>query len=331
MQAPNDDFGDDSQNGSNDATYKDALVLTEEQESAVNLALREPVSCITGGAGVGKTTVLRALVERVQAMGNGCLLLAPTGKAAARIAEKTLHHASTIHRALGWDFETESPKFDAMSPWPQKQVAVDESSMIDAQLGASLFGAARIDGRITLVGDPYQLPPVGPGALFADLLRSGKIPTARLKTIHRQGAGSPVIAAAHAVLRGRLPETRKGPIDGFAFVPAENEDHLMGLALSIVRKGLPNRYELATDADIQVLTPTRAMAEDLNDALARHWNPSAGLFLGAGDKVIHLKNNYDLGVFNGDVGRCLTRDDQGNAQVEYDGRVGTLKLALHNA
>jgi exodeoxyribonuclease V alpha subunit len=285
------------------------------------------VACITGGAGSGKTTALAALCEHPTARERGVLLLAPTGKAAARISEKTRRPASTIHRALGWEPRLRKVRYDAVTPWSQRQIVCDEASMVDALLAADLIEAASEGAHVTFVGDVNQLPPVGPGAPFADLLRSGVVPTARLNTIHRQGEGSPVVTAAHAILAGNRPRDVKGSSEAFLFVPVPTDLDVMARALSVVQRSIPAKYGLATDAEIQVLSGTVLLSDELNAALARHFNTSAGPYLGAGDKVLHTKNNYELGVFNGDVGRCLLRDERG-AQVEYDGRIVAEVLQL---
>jgi len=294
--------------------------LTDEQRAGVDLALSSRVACITGGAGSGKTTALAALCEHPTARERGVLLLAPTGKAAARISEKTRRPASTIHRALGWEPRLRKVRYDAVTPWPQRQIVCDEASMVDVLLCADLIDAAAEGAHVTFVGDVNQLPPVGPGAPFADLLRSGVVPTARLATIHRQGEGSPVVTAAHAILAGSRPRDVKGSSEAFLFVPVPTDLDVMARALSVVQRSIPAKYGLATDAEIQVLSGTVLLSDELNGALARHFNAGAGPYLGAGDKVLHTKNNYELGVFNGDVGRCLLRDERG-AQVEYDGRI----------
>lgn len=301
-----------------------ALVLDESQRAALALALVEPIAIVTGGPGTGKTTILREALSQLG--GQRVALAAPTGKAAKRIQETTGQDAKTLHRLLGYSPAVRGFYHGIDNPLPFDVVIVDESSMIDTDLFGSLLDAINPDStRLVLVGDANQLPSVGPGAILADLVRSDLVPVARLARVHRSASESWICANAPRVLEGLDVDLTKRP--DFEFVEceaAENLPKFCGDALD-------------ANADAQILVPQKTGkggAEAINVATQAQFNPlrpgelswnKAPHELRPRDRVIHTRNNYNLGVFNGECGtvaaiepaRMLVEFPDRNAPVEY--------------
>lgn len=290
------------------------ITLDPSQERARDLIVHEPIACVTGGAGTGKTTTLRTALDDLDRRGEQYLLAAPTGKAAKRVTEATSRPAQTIHRLLG--FTRSGFTFGPKNPLQTSAVVIDEASMLDIELAASLFGA--IDPhttRLVLMGDANQLPPVGPGCVFGDLVGSGAVPVARLTTLHRAAEQSWMNQAACAVLERRMPDITTARADFRFYAVDESVDILPKLA-ELVTTVIPNEIE----AECQVLIPQRtgpAGIDKANAMLQAALNPprldaegkaepwikqSDTEQLRIGDRVIQVKNNYDLEVFNGEVG-----------------------------
>lgn len=291
------------------------------QENAINLMLTEPICIVTGGAGTGKTTCLREVLRR---LGADALvaLCAPTGKAAKRMGEATGRDAKTIHRLLGFNPSERGFFHNAANPLPFDAVIVDESSMVDVELFADLLDAIDPTAtRLVLVGDANQLPSVGPGAILADLVASDLVPTARLDRVHRSAAESWICRTAPLVLEGAALDL--SPCDDFEYVEAEVSTDVP-VAIGKV---------LEEHAGAQVLVPQKtgkAGAEAINVAMQHRFNPprpgesqwgKAPNMLRPRDRVIHVRNNYEIGVFNGEVGTVFGIDDEaGKLFVEYDDR-----------
>ena len=304
------------------------ITYSDEQTRAIRVAASSGVLLITGGPGTGKTTILNGILSLFGQMQLRCVLAAPTGRAAKRLTEVTGEDASTIHRLLeaGIDPNTGMMVFarDEENPLKADAVIIDEMSMVDVQLLHSLLRAVPEGKRLILVGDPDQLPPVGPGFPFSDMLRSGQLPTARLTEIFRQAQQSLIVMNAHRVNQGILPELKVTSSD-FFFMRRQNEEGVTQLIRDLCTTRLPKNMGIAPD-QIQVLSPTRkggVGTVNLNKLLQASLNPSApqkrerqfGDFIfREGDRVMQIRNNYDImwkatdgsavgtGIFNGDVG-----------------------------
>ena len=317
-----------------------------QQRQAVELAARNQMMLLTGGPGTGKTTSLRGVLALFDTMGLETALAAPTGRAAKRLSELCGAEASTIHRLLETGFDPQSGQqvftHDRDDPLAADAVIVDETSMVDLPLMAALMDALRPECRLVLVGDPDQLPSVGPGCLFADLIRSGAVPTVRLTEVFRQAAQSAIIRNAHTVNRGELPDLRANDSD-FFFLARRDSQMAVDTIVDLCRRRLPERMGIPAD-QIQVLSPTRRRGTgtaNLNQALQAALNPPAegkgerrfgDWIFRAGDRVMQVKNNYDIlwreqgtsnagmGMFNGDIG-VIRAIDGDCITVDFDGKV----------
>jgi exodeoxyribonuclease V alpha subunit len=302
----------------------DDITLDESQQRAVELACTASIGIVTGGPGTGKSTCLRYALDRLDAAQQTYELAAPTGKAARRLTETTGRNARTIHRLLefhpryGWQRNADRPLECSV-------VVVDESSMIDIELGAALLAAIDEDcTRLILIGDADQLPPVGPGRLFGDLVDSGDVPTVRLQHLHRSERESWVAVNAPRVLLGQMPDVRASR--DFKFCVVDDAKQILQQVVHLVSEVFPQRI----DAAVQVLIPQRPGAAGIdaaNNALQRAINPRGegapvltrkGFELRLGDRVIQTRNDYLLGVFNGEIGDVL-EIDSAEVVVQFEG------------
>jgi exodeoxyribonuclease V alpha subunit len=287
------------------------LRLAPEQEAGVQMALTAPVSILTGGPGTGKTHTLRAIMALATAKGLRCVLAAPTGRAAKRMAEATGQPAGTLHRLLELRFGGQAGR-NPEYPLNADLVIVDETSMLDVLLANQLVKALAPGTHLLLVGDPDQLPSVGAGDVLAGLLRSGGFPVTRLTQLFRQGAGSGIAKNAQHILAGRLPQFGGESADCF-FLAVEDPAAAAQLVVDLVAQRLPVRYGFGA-GDVQVLVPMHrgeAGVGALNLSLQERLNPgqdgvaearAGGRVYRRGDRVLQLRNDYDLQVFNGDLG-----------------------------
>jgi exodeoxyribonuclease V alpha subunit len=319
------------------AESRAGIELAPEQRRAFAALQEAKLLVLTGGPGTGKTTLLRGIADCLSELGLRVALAAPTGRASRRMAESTGREAATIHRLL--EFAPRSRKFQRCrrNPLEVDLLIVDEVSMVDIELLAALLDALRPRTRLILVGDPDQLPSVGPGTVLADLLALGarlgpRAQVVRLTEIFRQARRSLIVTGAHDVLAGRVP--RGGDRDAGAdlfVIEREDPEECLATIEELVQRRIPARFGLHPIDDIQVLTPMhRGLlgAANLNGALRDLLNPGPGDEEGgvdrfrAGDKVMQVRNNYDLEVFNGDMGRVSAADPDGAwIEVRFPDRV----------
>ncbi len=286
------------------------------QRQAVLRAARAPLYLLTGGPGTGKTTALKGLVYLLGSAGVELLLAAPTGRAARRMSEVTGLNALTIHRLLEFDPKAYTFRRNQNNPFFNKCLIVDEISMVDLSLMASLLKALDSNCTLILVGDADQLPSIGPGTLFRDLLSYDKIESTRLMTIHRQGADSAIALNAQRINRGEMPRAveAEGVEGNFHLIATHSAEESRDQLLSLVTEIIPEKYGVHPIDDIQVLIPMHKGilgTEELNRALQERLNPHGRKFrigpvdLCEGDKVMQFKNDYESNIFNGDIGRIV--------------------------
>jgi exodeoxyribonuclease V alpha subunit len=294
------------------------IVLAPQQAEAVRRALHDPLLVITGGPGVGKTTIVRGIVNTLVRQGLTVALAAPTGRAAKRLQEATGQPAATLHRLLEWRPADGVFGRNSSRPLPTDLLVVDEASMIDIRLMADLLAALADGTRLVLVGDVDQLPSVGPGMVLRDVIASARVPTVRLTEIFRQAAASLIVTNAHRIHDGVEPELSAPPAQGadkrdFFFIEDDDPAHAAETIRDLVATRLPRRYGFSP-RDIQVLTPMHRGelgATTLNQLLQDAITPgraelrSGGRVFRVGDRVMQIRNNYDRDVFNGDVGEVL--------------------------
>ncbi len=311
------------------------LALAESQAAAIRLALMSKVLVMTGGPGVGKTTIVKAILRILSAKGVSLLLCAPTGRAAKRLTEATGFEAKTIHRLLEVDPKTGGFKRTDDNPLDCDLLVVDETSMVDVMLMQALMKAVPGKAALLIVGDIDQLPSVGPGQVLADIISSGAVPVVRLTEVFRQAAQSRIITSAHRINQGSLPDLSPPETQSdFYFVQAEEPETAVGRIIELVKTRIPRRFGLDPIRDIQVLCPMNrggVGARSLNIELQAALNPAGdnkverfGWTFAPGDKVMQIENDYDKEVYNGDIGYIDDVDtDAGEIVASFDGRAVT--------
>lgn len=330
------------------------ITLDPAQAEAVRLAAKSPVCVISGGPGVGKTTIIKCvislLVEAESLKRPDILLVAPTGRAAKRMQEATGYTGRTIHRAIGMGPDGQALYRDD-NPLSAKLIVVDETSMVDVYVANALLRAVAAGTRIIIVGDPDQLPSVGPGTVLGDIIESGVIPVAKLKKIFRQGEGSAITLGAHAINQGEIPQCGDRLEDELVFIDAEKyrmsnetvEKTCFRLIQDHLYPELVNRFNFHPLNDIQVLVPMKkgeVGVYEVNRMLQKICNPyaqkrnylrlDAGQVAYPGDKIIVTRNDYNVGLFNGDVGYIQGIDDD-NEKVDLIFEDGVFTVDIHIA
>ncbi|PIE60994.1 MAG: ATP-dependent RecD-like DNA helicase [Desulfobacterales bacterium] len=308
-----------------------AVRLSDEQMDVVTQVLKQKISIITGGPGTGKTTLVRALCAIFRRLKLKVVLSAPTGRAARRLSEVTGKTASTLHKLLGFDHESGVFSRNFANPLDLDLFVVDESSMVDTQLMYHLLEAMPPTAALILVGDTFQLPSVGPGNVLSDMMASQTVAVFSLTKIFRQAQESPIVMHAHAIRNGIMPDVKgAGPEKTSEFYFIENRDPIkvVNTITELCARRIPKAFPHIEE--VQVLTPMHrgeAGTINLNQCLQAALNDrpggieSHGQIFKPGDKVMHLKNNYDKEVFNGDIGRVISSDNsKGTVWVDYEGR-----------
>ena len=311
------------------------LSLAPSQVAAIRLALLSKVMVITGGPGVGKTTIVNAILRILAAKRVTLLLCAPTGRAAKRMIEATGFEAKTIHRLLEVDPRAGGFKRNEENTLDCDLLVVDETSMVDVLLMQALLRAIPDHAALLIVGDIDQLPSVGPGQVLADVIASGAVPVVRLNEVFRQAAQSRIITSAHRINQGLVPDLSRPEGDSdFYFVPADDPDSAVQRIIELVKTRIPRRFGFDPIRDIQVLCPMNrggVGARSLNIELQAALNPAGqrkverfGWTFAPGDKVMQIENDYDKEVYNGDIGYIDDIDtDAGELTASFDGRAIT--------
>lgn len=334
MSVPISSLSIDAERISVEVQKKLAIALSKEQIDALEKILSYRVGIITGGPGTGKTTLIRSINAIFEVLGRKVLLAAPTGRAARRLSEVTRRDAKTIHRLLGVNFQNGLFNKNRDNPLDADAVIIDEASMLDTLLMFHLINAIPMTAVLVLVGDVFQLPSIGPGNVLSDMIKSTQIPVFYLKKIFRQAHESPIILNAHRIRSGELPALKplKDPegISEFYFLEQNDPNRVVAAIVELCKKTIPESFSFDPMQDVQVLTPMHkglVGTSHLNQVLQKELNSNpvmleaTGTAFKIGDKVIHLKNNYQKDVFNGDIGTVSAVNSKEQIfSVNYYGR-----------
>ena len=325
------------------------MELASQQQEAIRMAVVSRMSVVTGGPGVGKTTLVKSLLEIFRAKRQHCVLAAPTGRAAKRLAETTGQEAKTIHRLLEFDPVRGEFKRNSRNPLEGDLFVIDESSMLDVVLAQQLMRAIPVKAAVVWVGDVDQLPSVGPGCVLNDLIESGVVPVVRLTEVFRQAQTSRIVSVAYEINQGHVPDltSQESDASDFYYIDADDPEKIRRLMVKVIKERIPRRFALDPMRDIQVLAPMNRSelgARNLNVVLQDVLNGESGQAeverygwrFRVGDRVIQNENNYDRDVYNGDLGiiEKINRVEQtmtvkmDTRLVEYDfGDLDELSLA----
>lgn len=307
--------------------YRHQIALAEKQRLAVVSAVLNPITILTGGPGTGKTLSVNGMIELADELGMHYVLCAPTGRAAKRLSEVSEREAKTIHRLLEFDPNSGLFRRNDNDPIEADIVIVDEVSMVDTQLFASLLAALKPEAQLVLVGDVDQLPSVGPGQVLRDLIDSKSLSTIRLDTIFRQAERSSIISNSHKINHGGEPEFA----DDFQFIDAETPEQIQNHIIGLCSTVLPQNYQYDPFMDIQVLSPmnntpsgvkelNKKLQQVLNGRSSMCWQGNERKFLQS-DKVMQIRNNYEKEVYNGDIGKVIGIDkEEGKLYVNFYGK-----------
>ncbi len=336
--------------------YEDGIVYADMQKKAIEESLKNGVTVLTGGPGTGKTTVIKAVMQIFKRLNCKCALCAPTGRASKRMSDATSSGAKTIHRLLEVNAGNEydkGPVFERNenNHLDEDVIIVDESSMIDASLMASLLKAIKPGARLILIGDIYQLPSVGEGNVLNDIIASGRFTVITLDEIFRQAENSGIVVNAHKINHGIIPDLKE-KFDDFFFVSIPNEKDIPEYIANMCVTRLPNKYGREIEDGIQIITPTKkgyCGTQNLNSVLQEHMNPESDSKdeyvtriqkkYRVGDKVMQVRNNYDIewerenerghGIYNGDIGYIEEIDTEEKLiKINYEGRKAIYDLSL---
>ena len=308
------------------------ITFSAQQRKAIKAAFTNNVTIITGGPGVGKTTIINAVLKIFNSLSLEVKLCAPTGTAAKKMGLATGHHASTIHSLLGIDPVRQEMRFSEKNPLECDLVVVDEVSMIDIELMATLLKAIGPSTAILFVGDKDQLPSIGPGNVLKDIIQSQSVEVVFLTEIYRQAQGSRIITVARQILEGKIPDLRSDPDNDFFFIEANDPQKCQDYVSLMVTERIPRKFGLNPLRDIQVLAPMKnglVGINTLNEVLQAKLNPDSSqkVLHGSrsftkGDKVIQNRNDYDKEIFNGDIGYIFSIESENRRlEVDFDGRL----------
>jgi len=320
------------------ANKKTTLQLSDSQEQAIRTILQHKVSIVTGGPGVGKTSIINSFLKIMHKKRLSVALTAPTGRAAKRLTETTGTSAKTIHRLLEFQPESFVFKYDQDKPLPIDVLVVDEASMIDIVLFQRLLNAIPHHAALLIVGDIDQLPSVGPGAVLSDIIQSGIVPTVKLTEIFRQAANSYIILNAHRINQAKMFLPNNTDQSDFYTLFVKSPEDIFEKLIHMVTERIPNHFNCNPITDIQVLTPMNKGdlgSKALNTALQEKLNCGSdvkiskyGQTFSTGDKVIQTVNNYEKDIYNGDVGVIESINmDNNTVRIVFDGR--TLKYDVN--
>ena len=309
-----------------------SFTLSPQQAEAVKEVFKNCVQVITGGPGTGKTTIIQAVLNLALQQHLSVMLAAPTGRAAKRMSEATRHEAKTLHRLLKYDFQSGTFEHNSGNPLDCSMLIVDEASMIDTYLMYQLLCALKPECSLVLVGDRHQLPSVGPGNILSDIISSGIVPVAELTEIFRQARQSRIVLNAHRINNGErlLAADDTNDLTDFYFINQDDPERALKTIIQITSERIPARFKLNPMHDVQIITPMHKGTigtENLNNELQQVLNPGHIILergnrcFRAGDKVMQIKNNYDLDVFNGDIGIIMSASaEKKTAVVMFDDR-----------
>ncbi|MCD4669452.1 MAG: ATP-dependent RecD-like DNA helicase [Actinomycetia bacterium] len=306
------------------------IELDAIQIESIIKALMEKVIIITGSPGTGKSTILNFIIKILERENKKVLMAAPTGRASKRMTEITGRESKTIHRLLSFNPKLNKFLKNEENPINADVIVIDEASMLDIRLTRSLLSAIRKNTSIVFVGDIDQLPPVGPGYVLGDLIRSGAVPVSELKTIYRQEGESQIIRNAHRVRDGEYPDIRRSGLEDFYFIEKNDPAGTVELIIHLLTKKIPSSFNMDPHTDVQVLVPTNrgiCGVLNLNSRIQEAVNPgSGGVIHGnrrfkTGDRIIQLKNNYEKEIYNGDIGIIKSIGSElKEMDIDFDGK-----------